>query len=190
MKWPIVLTLLALIWNPILIVIAFTHSHHAAVVMRTKKLTALNMFKRKSVGNLPRPDPQDPERYIPPQSFDPLPSEEFYPPTLSLIRAGPIPFITRLTNSDKYEQAVYKYMYQSSEQDLEEAQANMDAYFRSPTDWAEQKMMEQRGDRPVFRYSEADVDGERTVLTFVWAGFLFYVVGKIVYTAITGGYAT
>mmetsp|Transcript_37286 Transcript_37286/g.44498 ORF Transcript_37286/g.44498 Transcript_37286/m.44498 type:complete len:185 (-) Transcript_37286:63-617(-) len=182
---PIVAISIALIWNPISIGTAFTH-HHAVAGMRTRKSTvALNIFKRKPVGNLPKPDPQDPERYIASSA-----TEEFYPPSLSLFRSGPLPFITRLTNSDKYEQAVYKYMYQSSEQDLEEAQANMDAYFSSPSDWAEQKMMEQRGERPIFKYSEAAVDGERTVLTGVWASFIFYVAGKIVYTAITGGYAT
>lgn len=31
-----------------------------------------------------------------------------YGPIGSLIRAGPLPFIQRIVNSDKYEQAVYK----------------------------------------------------------------------------------
>jgi len=181
MKWSIVATFLSsFIWIPILT--AFTYN---SPISRSKKaITLLNARGGRGNG-LPKPDVEDPERFVPPQSFD---VNSFYPSNKTLMRAGPIPFLTRLTNPDKYEQAVLKYMYQSKEYDFQEAQANMDAYFSSPTDWAEQKMMEQRGERPKFRYADAAVDESRAVLTFVWAGFVAYVVGKIVYTAITGGY--
>ena len=168
----IAILLSSLIWNPFSIVIAFTH-HLSAIRVQTGKQTTLNAFKRKSGGNLPQLDPTDPRRYIPPQSFD---DSSFYPSSKTLMRSGPLPFITRLTNPDKYEQAVYNYMYQSSEKDLEEAQANMDAYFSSPTDWAEQKMMEQRGERQNFRYSDADIAG---LLKIFWRHSYLALPGSI-----------
>lgn len=53
-----------------------------------------------------------------------------YPPVGSLIRQGPVPFVQRLLNPDKYEQGVLKMMANES-MDRNEAQGNMDAYLQN-----------------------------------------------------------
>jgi len=47
----------------------------------------------------------------------------------SLTRQGPIPVITRVFNSEKYEEAVSNYLKSVPESTRSEAQANADAYF-------------------------------------------------------------
>ena len=76
-----------------------------------------------------------------------------------------------------------KYQYESGEQDLEEAQANMDAFFSSPDIWAEQKLREQRGEREVFKYAKP-LDKERVVLTVIWGSMVVFAVGKIIWKGI------
>ena len=58
-----------------------------------------------------------------------------YGPIGSLYRAGPKPFLQRITNPDIYDQAVLKYMAQDK-CERKEAQGNMDAYLDNPQDWA------------------------------------------------------
>jgi len=142
---------------------------------------ALNLFKKGNSRpqNLPRPDPENPERYISTLAT----SSDFYPTYISLLRNGPLPFVTRLTSPDKYEQAVYKYQYESKESDLEEAQANMDAFFSSPDVWAEQKMREQKGERETYKYARP-LDQERVVLSLTWGSFVVFVAGKIIWKGI------
>ncbi len=152
----------------------------------SKPITTLNMFttKRRNGGqasNLPKPDPSDPDKFLPPASG--ASSKDFYPAYVSLLRNGPLPLITRLTNPDKYEQAVYKYQYDTKEVDLEEAQANMDAFFSSPDVWAEQKLREQRGEREVYKYAKP-LDPERVALSTVWGGFVFFLIGKIIWKGV------
>jgi hypothetical protein len=61
-------------------------------------------------------------------------AEEGYDVIGTLLRNGPVPTFTRLTNPDDYQQAVYKF--QAKEKcDINTAQGNMDAYFENPNDW-------------------------------------------------------
>lgn len=148
----------------------------------------LHVFRRKNKGNnkspylknLPRPDPDNPDRFISSNNFS---SKDLYPPYISLLRNGPLPFFTRLTSPDKYQQAVFKYQFESGEQDLEEAQANMDAFFSSPDVWAEQKLREQRGERDVYKYAKP-LDKERVVLSLIWGSMVLFAIGKIVWKGI------
>lgn len=59
----------------------------------------------------------------------------------ALLRHGPVPFVTRLTNPGEYEQAVLKYMATAGV-DRSEATGNMDAKLNNAVDWAYQKMEE------------------------------------------------
>lgn len=129
--------------------------------------------------NLPKPDPDNPERFVATN----VSSKDFYPPYISLFRNGPVPFLTRLVFPDKYQQAVFKYQFEAGEQDLEEAQANMDAFFSSPDIWAEQKLREQRGEREVFRYAKP-LNKERVFLSVIWGSIVIFSVGKIVWKGI------
>jgi hypothetical protein len=52
----------------------------------------------------------------------------------SALRHGPVPFITRLTNADEYEQGVLKYMG-TAKVSRAEAVGNMDAKLNNPMDW-------------------------------------------------------
>jgi hypothetical protein len=106
--------------------------------------------------------------------------EQGYPPTGSLIRQGPVPFLQRLIKSDEYEQGVLKMMAKDSTMDRNEAQGNMDAYLRSPNDWALQKVEEKNG-APKFDYANANMDMQDLVLTGVWTSILLTFVGRIVY---------
>ena len=139
-----------------------------------------NQKTKASPSNMPKPDPDNVDRFIPPDS---IAASQFYPPTISLLRNGPIPFLTRLTQGDKYEQAVYKYMFDSRESDLEEAQANMDAFFSTPDVWAEQKMLENQGKRAVFKYAKP-LDGERVVLSLTWGAFVIFIIGRVLWKGI------
>lgn len=142
----------------LLLPLSFGFTTHSCLHRRQSNVEVLHIFQKKEgnkspsyyLKNLPRPDPDNPDRFIS-NNFS---SNDFYPPYISLLRNGPLPFLTRLTAPDKYQQAVFKYLSESGEQDLEEAQANMDAFFSSPDIWAEQKLREQRGEREVYKYAK------------------------------------
>ena len=58
-------------------------------------------------------------------------AETGYPIYETLLRNGPVPFFTRVSSADDYEQAVLKF--QAAEKcSINEAQGNMDAYFENP----------------------------------------------------------
>lgn len=59
-------------------------------------------------------------------------SNQFYLPTYTLLRAGPVAFVRRLVDQRGYEQTVYKYMADYKENSLMTAQGNADAYLASP----------------------------------------------------------
>jgi len=58
-------------------------------------------------------------------------SKEFYLPTYTLLRAGPVSFVRRLVDPKKYENTVYKYMNDYKEKSIGTAQGNADAYLAS-----------------------------------------------------------
>jgi len=136
----------------------------------------------KKATTLPKLDPQNPERYIPPSTYS---STKLYPPTDTLVRAGPLPFLIRLVQSDKYEQAVLKYMYDSKTSDLKNAQGNMDWFFKAPDVWVEQKMLEQQGKREVYDYGK-DPEPLRLVLSLVWASCIAGLGGRVAWQLIHG----
>ena len=73
-------------------------------------------------------------------------SEQFYLPTYTLLRAGPVSFTRRLLGPKEYEKKVFKYMQDFKEDSLMTAQGNADAYLASPDNWVEQKYFEQKGE--------------------------------------------
>ncbi|KAL3933846.1 MAG: hypothetical protein SGARI_003610, partial [Bacillariaceae sp.] len=74
----------------------------------------------------------------------PATAEKGYPIYETLLRNGPVPFFTRLTNADDYEQAVMKFQA-NEKSSINYAQGNMDAYFENPNDWAYQRVQEEKG---------------------------------------------
>lgn len=58
-------------------------------------------------------------------------AKQFYPATYTLLRAGPVSFLRRLTNGNSYEQYVWKYMKDYKDDSLMSAQGNADAFLAS-----------------------------------------------------------
>ena len=150
----------------------------------SRRNTSLKIFNTggkssRAASNLPKPDPESPGNFLPATTS----SQNFYPEYVSLLRNGPLPFVTRIVSPAKYEQAVYKYQYESKESDLEEAQANMDAFFSSPDVWAEQKLREQKGEAEVYKYAKP-LDPERVVLSLIWGTFVTAAIGKIIWKGV------
>ena len=100
------------------------------------------------------------------QRWSPAPNaEEPYGLGRTLLGNGPVPFFTRLTQSDDYMQAVYKF--QASEKcTIRCAQGNMDAYFENPNDWAFQRKAEENGGYKK-KYGEP-IPTKNVILTVVW----------------------
>merc|ERR1740139_518645 len=148
------------------------------VVLLVGQVNSFGSRTRKKSGSraLPKFDPAT-SQYIPPPEFKP---SKFYSPASTLLRAGPIPFVTRLVSPGKYEQAVYKYMNEAREVSLDSAQGNMDAFFASPDVWAEQKLLEQRGQREVYDYGKGPAF-ERVVLSTTWAGVVVTVISRVIW---------
>jgi hypothetical protein len=57
--------------------------------------------------------------------------KEFYLPTYTLLRSGPVSFVRRVADGKTYEQYVWKYMKDYKENSLMAAQGNADAYLAS-----------------------------------------------------------
>eukprot|EP00548_Thalassiothrix_antarctica_P008218 CAMPEP_0194153922 /NCGR_PEP_ID=MMETSP0152-20130528/58471_1 /TAXON_ID=1049557 /ORGANISM="Thalassiothrix antarctica, Strain L6-D1" /LENGTH=140 /DNA_ID=CAMNT_0038859613 /DNA_START=71 /DNA_END=490 /DNA_ORIENTATION=+ len=92
---------------------------------------------------------------------------EGYPPTGSLLRQGPLPFIQRLTNTDKYDQAVLKMMA-NEKLTRNQAQGSFDAYLRNPSDWAVSRKEEEKGNVPKIDYENVNTSPKQIILTGVW----------------------
>lgn len=88
-----------------------------------------------------------------------------YDPIGSLLRHGPAPFFTRLTNPGEYEQAVLKYMA-TANVDRAEATGNMDAKLNNAMDWTYQKMAEKKG-APKVDYTQ--LKKKDAILSVIWA---------------------
>lgn len=56
---------------------------------------------------------------------------DFYLPTYTLLRAGPVSFARRLIDGKSYEQYVYKYMKDFKDDSMMAAQGNADAFLAS-----------------------------------------------------------
>ena len=83
----------------------------------------------------------------------------------ALLRHGPAPFISRVTNPGEYEQGILKYMA-SSGVSRAEATGNMDAMLNNRPDWMSQKMAEKKG-AAVVDYTE--LKKKDAILVLVWA---------------------
>ena len=105
---------------------------------------------------------------------------KLYSPANTLLRNGPIPFITRLVKPKEYEEKIKKFMMEVKEKDEVVAQGNMDAYFAAPDVWAEQKLLESQGRREVFDYGKGP-EPERILLSTAWAGVVFGTLGRVVW---------
>mmetsp|Transcript_66646 Transcript_66646/g.74664 ORF Transcript_66646/g.74664 Transcript_66646/m.74664 type:complete len:213 (+) Transcript_66646:159-797(+) len=88
-----------------------------------------------------------------------------YDPIGSLLRQGPAPFWTRLTNADEYEQGILKYMY-NAKVNRNEATGNIDAKINNVLDWQYQKREEMKG-APKVDYTE--LSEKDAILVPVWA---------------------
>ncbi len=107
---------------------------------------------------------------------EPPNAEEGYGLVGTLLRNGPVPFFTRLTNPDDYNQAVLKF--QASEKcSRNVAQGNMDAYFENPNDWAYQRMVEEKGGYK--KDYGAPLDKKQVVLTVTWGVGIVYILSDI-----------
>ncbi|KAL7514333.1 hypothetical protein ACHAXN_011589 [Cyclotella atomus] len=102
---------------------------------------------------------------------------EPYGPFGSFLRGGPSPFLVRVFQPSQYDQAVFKYMAQTS-CSRAEAQGNMDAYFNNAADWTYQKMQEANG-RPVIDYTQLKL--KDAILVITWALFVTPFLGRCGY---------
>ncbi|VEU40770.1 unnamed protein product [Pseudo-nitzschia multistriata] len=108
--------------------------------------------------------------------WSPAPNaEEPYGIGRTLLGNGPVPAFTRLTQSEDYMQAVYKF--QASEKcTVRYAQGNMDAYFENPNDWAYQRKVEESGGYKK-KYGEP-IPQKQVILTVVWGVGITGLLGK------------
>ena len=104
----------------------------------------ISIISKTNLSAVAKPKAYDPTYKAKPPTFNKQtslwePSAETEPqpygPWGSFLRGGPAPFIIRLLNSEEYDQAVFKYMAQTS-CSRAEAQGNMDAFFNNAADWA------------------------------------------------------
>mmetsp|Transcript_102116 Transcript_102116/g.286273 ORF Transcript_102116/g.286273 Transcript_102116/m.286273 type:complete len:182 (-) Transcript_102116:21-566(-) len=112
-------------------------------------------------------------------------SRDFYLPTYTLLRAGPVSFVRRVADGKTYEQYVWKYMKDFKEDSLMTAQGNADAYLASADDWAEQKYLEGLGRREAFDYGKP-LPTERVVLSSIWGGFVALLASRVVWQLLHG----
>jgi hypothetical protein len=96
----------------------------------------------------------------------------------TVIRGGPLPFFTRLTNPDTYEQAILKFMA-TDKVDRIKAQANMDNYLANANDWTYYRM---QGMDPDY----VTVDSKELTLRLVWSVVVLALGGRAIYSLVTG----
>ena len=104
-----------------------------------------------------------------------------YGPFGSLLRHGPSPFFTRLTNADEYEQAVLKYMATAGVSRAE-ATGNMDAKLNNAMDWSYQKRAERNGS-PKVDYTV--LNKKDAALAIIWALGITPLTIQVIYQTVT-----
>jgi len=127
------------------------------------------------------------ERWIPDR--DEESAEAGYGLAGSLLRSGPLPCFKRVTNPDKYDQAVLKFMAQDL-CDRNEAQGNMDAFFANPNDWQYQRLQEKNNGAPKYDYANARSNPKDVVLTVTWALIVVAWFANFINDCINGKYST
>ena len=108
-------------------VVGFTGTANKFAFSHADKTTPLEARNRPGEEDLPTLEPM--KAYQAPKGVSPA---QFYLPTYTLLRAGPVGFLRRLIDPKKYEQLVYKYMQDYKENSLMSAQGNADAFLASP----------------------------------------------------------
>jgi len=166
--------------------IIFTASISAFTTQQSTSSLVRPISTTTSLSAAPKPKPYDPSYKSKPPTFNKEtqlwePSAETEPqpygPFGSFLRGGPTPGIIRIVSPDDYDQAVYKYMSQTS-CSRAEAQGNMDAFFNNGADWAYQKSEEARG-RPMIDYTV--LKPKQAVLVITWALFVTPFIGRCAY---------
>lgn len=153
------------------------------IVLLLSTLSLVNAFgsfgkpKAAAKGAYPTFDPKT-------QKWSPAPdAEEPYGLGRTLLGNGPVPFFTRLTQSEDYMQAVYKF--QASEKcTIRYAQGNMDAYFENPQDWAYQRKVEENGGYKK-KYGEP-IKKKDVILTVTWGIGVSSLIANFVVTIVSG----
>lgn len=77
-----------------------------------------NKSPQKKTNGLPTLDAKS-NQYVPPPDVGP---SQFYSPVSSMIKAGPVPALTRIFQPKVYEQAVWRYMFEYKETNVKQAQ--------------------------------------------------------------------
>jgi hypothetical protein len=125
------------------------------------------MTKRAS-GALSAAKPAKPKYNAKAQTWTPAPGDDGkypYDAFGALLRHGPAPFISRVTNPVEYEQGILKYMANGGVSRAE-ATGNMDAMINNRPDWMLQKMAEKKG-AAVVDYTE--LKKKDAALVLIWA---------------------
>jgi hypothetical protein len=105
--------------------------------------------------------------------------EASYGPWVTLLRQGPTPFFTRVFQPDDYEQAVLKFMA-GDKVDRTEAQGNMDAYLRNPSDWQYNRVKGYK-----VNYS-SPIQISQILLTLIWSIVVLGLIGRGLYCLESG----
>ena len=139
----------------------------------TRPMTIHNT-RSTSLYMAPRFDPST-AKWIPTTPED----EDGYGPVGTLLRAGPKPFIIRVSNPEGYEQGVFKFMGNEKMSRME-AQGNFDAYLENPNDWAYQYFQEKNGG---FQkdYVNSGMDTKSLALKGAWTILLLTLAARGVY---------
>jgi len=81
-----------------------------------------------------------------------------YSPLETLLRSGPVPFISRLNSPTSYVEKVSEYQRINKGVTTKTAQGNVDAFLASPDVWVEQKSLEKQGKREVYDYGKGEAE--------------------------------
>ena len=105
-------------------------------------------------------------------TFNPFDVDDLSPLD-TLLRRGVIPLTVRLTQSQRYEDAVRNYMRKEG-CDRPTAQRNMDAFFNDPNGWVVAKGRERDLGEDFCDINAPTGVQKRPVFSALWAGFCFY----------------
>ena len=101
-----------------------------------------------------------------------LPSTNaLYSPFETLVRSGPISFITRVTQPTEYTTQVEEYLTSNKGCTTRSAQGNVDAYTSNYDLWLAQKEAEKLGKVDVYDYGK-ELEPEKLALSLAWAGIV------------------
>eukprot|EP00545_Synedropsis_sp_CCMP1620_P012432 CAMPEP_0119013890 /NCGR_PEP_ID=MMETSP1176-20130426/9190_1 /TAXON_ID=265551 /ORGANISM="Synedropsis recta cf, Strain CCMP1620" /LENGTH=170 /DNA_ID=CAMNT_0006967017 /DNA_START=24 /DNA_END=536 /DNA_ORIENTATION=+ len=104
----------------------------------------------------------------------------------TVVRNGPLPFISRVTSGGSYEQGVLKLMA-TEKMGRAEAQGNMDASLENAADWAYQKMQERNGGAKK-DYAKSP-SPKQFALAGTWSAIVFAFFGSIIVDTVNGKYS-